>query len=131
MVQVQQQSSVYFCIKMIFDSWLLWLIWPYKWCLISMMLTMTENHENLLRESTMSLLSLVKFFSCLETKITLKIPNETLLRITWYHVFLFSGQLYFFSHYFLLNVSLYILVAKELLERNKIWRSCNCYSLTP
>ena len=58
-------------------------MWPFK-CLISMILTMTKYHENLLRDSPLSLLSVVKFLSSLETKKVLKIPNETFLRITRY-----------------------------------------------
>ena len=46
---------------------------------------MTKHHENLLRDSPLSLLFMVKFFSSLETKMSLKIPNETFLRITLYH----------------------------------------------
>ena len=50
-----------------------------------MILTMTKYHENLLRDSHLSLLSVVKLFSSLETKQVLKIRNETFLRITRYH----------------------------------------------
>ena len=49
-----------------------------------MILTVTKYHENLLKVSSLSLLSMVKFLSSLETKIVLKIPNETFLRITRY-----------------------------------------------
>ena len=49
-----------------------------------MILTMTRYHENLLRDDPLSLLSVVNSFSSLETKMILKIPNETLLRITLY-----------------------------------------------
>ena len=49
-----------------------------------MILTMTKYHENLLRDSPLSLLFIVKIFSSLETKMVLKIPNETFLRITQY-----------------------------------------------
>ena len=49
-----------------------------------MILTMTKYHEILLRDSPLSLLSTVKFFSSLETKMNLKIPNETFLRNTLY-----------------------------------------------
>ena len=44
----------------------------------------TKYHENLLRDSSLSLLSTVKFFSYLEIKMILKIRNETFLRITQY-----------------------------------------------
>ena len=54
-----------------------------------MILTMTKYHENLLRDSPLSLLFIVKFFSSLETMMALKIPNETFLRITRY----FGGNL--------------------------------------
>ena len=81
LVQVQQQGSVYFCMKIIFKSSFSWLIWPFK-CLILMILTMAKHHENLLRDSPLSLLSIVNFFSSLKTKMVLKIPNETFLRIT-------------------------------------------------
>ena len=45
---------------------------------------MTKYHENLLRDSTLSSHSMVKFISSLETKMILKIPNETFLRMTRY-----------------------------------------------
>merc|ERR1711989_89662 len=45
---------------------------------------MAKHHENLLRDSPLSLLSIVNFFSSLETKMILKIPNETFLKITRY-----------------------------------------------
>ena len=51
-----------------------------------MILTLAECHENLHRGSPLSLLSMVKFVSCLETMMILKIPNETILRITRYLV---------------------------------------------
>ena len=51
-----------------------------------MILTMTKYHENLLRDSPLSLLFIVKIFSSLETKMVLKTPNETFLRITRYIV---------------------------------------------
>ena len=88
MVQVQQQCSVYFCIKLIFESWFFWLIWPFE-CPISMILTLTEYHENLVRHSPLSLLLTVKFFSSAETKMILKTPNETFLRITRYLISFF------------------------------------------
>ena len=49
-----------------------------------MILIMTKYHENLLNDSPLSLLSVVKFFSSLETKMIIKIPNETFFRITRY-----------------------------------------------
>ena len=49
-----------------------------------MILTMAKYHENLLKDSPLSLLSVVKCFSSLETKMILKAPNETFLRITRY-----------------------------------------------
>ena len=39
-----------------------------------MILTMTKYHKNLLRDSPLSLLFIVKLFSSLETKMVLKIP---------------------------------------------------------
>ena len=45
---------------------------------------MTKYHENLLRDSPLSLLSTVKILFFLETHNILKIPNETFLRITRY-----------------------------------------------
>ena len=45
---------------------------------------MAKYHENLLKDSTLSLLFTVKFFSSLETKMILKIPYETFLKITLY-----------------------------------------------
>ena len=50
-----------------------------------MILIMAKYHENLLKVSPLSLLFIVKFLSSLETKMVLKIPNETFLRITRYH----------------------------------------------
>ena len=49
-----------------------------------MILTMTKYHKNSLKDSPLSLLSIVKFFSSLETEMILKLPNETFLRITRY-----------------------------------------------
>ena len=68
---------------MIFASWFFWLIWPFK-CLILMILTMAKCHENLLKESILSLLFIVKFFFPSETKIILKMPNNPFLRIFRY-----------------------------------------------
>ena len=49
-----------------------------------MILTMAKYHENLLRDSPLPLLSMVNFLSSFETKMILKIPTETFLRITRY-----------------------------------------------
>ena len=62
-----------------------WLIWPFQ-CLILIILTMAKYHENLLKDSTFSLLFPVKFFSSLKTKMRLKTPNETFSRNTRYMV---------------------------------------------
>ena len=51
-----------------------------------MILTMAKHHENLLRDSSLSLLSAVKFLSSLETKMIPKIQNETFLKITRYYI---------------------------------------------
>jgi len=83
LVQVQQRYSVYYCIKTFFKSWFVWLVWPFE-CLILMILTMTNYHENSLRDGPLSLLSIIKFFSSLKTKKVLKVPNEPFLRITRY-----------------------------------------------
>ena len=83
MVQAQQHCSVYFCLMIIFKTWFFWLIWPFK-CLILVILTIAKYHENLLKDSTLSLLFIVKFFSFLKTKMILKTPNETFLKITQY-----------------------------------------------
>ena len=72
--KVQQQCSVYFCMKMIFKTCLFWLIWALKF-LILMILTLTKYHQNLLRDCPLSLLSMVKLFSSLETKMIVKLPN--------------------------------------------------------
>ena len=90
LVQVQQNCSLYFCLKIIFKSLCLWLIWPFK-CLILMILTMAIYHENLLKDSLISLFFMVKLFSLLETKMILKMPNETFLRITRYNHFVDIG----------------------------------------
>ena len=47
-----------------------------------MILTMTKYHVNLPRDSPLSLLFIVKVFSSFETKLVLKISNETFSRIT-------------------------------------------------
>jgi len=96
LAQVQAQSSVYFCLKIIFKSWFFWLIWPFE-CLILMILTMTKYHEYLLRDSPLPSLSIVIFFTSLETKMIQKILNETFLRITRY---LFIS-LYCFNFYYI------------------------------
>ena len=83
LVQVQQQCRVYFCMKTIFKSWFFWLIWPFEY-LNLMILTMAKYYGNLLRDSTLSLLFIVKFFSSLKIKMILKMPHETFLRITRY-----------------------------------------------
>ena len=75
LVQAQQQCSVYFCVKMNFDSLVFWLIW-------SDFGDFGEYHENLLKDSPLSLHSVEKIFSSLETKMILKAPNETFLKIT-------------------------------------------------
>ena len=46
---------------------------------------MAKYHENLLKDSTLALLFIVKFFSSLEAMMVLKLPNKTFLRITRYH----------------------------------------------
>ena len=69
---------------MIFKSWFFRLIWPLE-CLILMILMVTKYHANLLRHSTLSLLSMVEFFYSLKINMILKIPNKTFLRITLYH----------------------------------------------
>ena len=76
LVQVQQHYSDFFCVKIVFKSQFFWLIWPFK-CLILMILTIAKYHEILLKDSTSSLLFIVKFFSSLKTKMILKTPNET------------------------------------------------------
>ena len=83
LVQVEQHCSVYFCMKIILKSRLFWLIWPYK-SQIFMILTIATYHENLLKDSTLPLLFIVKFFSPLETQKILKTPSKTFLRITGY-----------------------------------------------
>ena len=55
LVIVQQHGSDYFCIKIIFESFF-GLILPFK-CPILMILTMSKFHKNLLRDSTLYLLS--------------------------------------------------------------------------
>ena len=52
--------------------------------LADMAFWMFKYHETLLRDSLLSLLSIVKFFSSLESKMILKMPNETFLRNTLY-----------------------------------------------
>ena len=53
-----------------------------------MILTTTKHHENLLRDSPLSLLSIVEFFSSSEIKMIQKIPNKTFSRFTRYQVWL-------------------------------------------
>ena len=71
------------------DHWHFFLhtLWPFE-CLILMILIMTKYDENLLKDSPLSLLSLVIFFSFLKIKMIAKLPSETFLRITRYHIFL-------------------------------------------
>ena len=76
LVQVQQQYSVYFRIKINFESAFFWLIWPFQ-CLILRILTMVKYHENLSRDRVLSMLSMEKQFSSMKTKMILEIPNET------------------------------------------------------
>ena len=57
-----------------------------------MILTVAKFQENLLRDSTLSLLFRVKFFSSLETKMILKIQNETFLGITRYRYLIRSKR---------------------------------------
>ena len=47
-----------------------------------MILSIPKYHENLLKDSNLSLLFVVKFFSSFKTKMILKMQNETFLRIT-------------------------------------------------
>ena len=49
-----------------------------------MISTIAKYHENLLKDSTLSLRFTVKISSSLEAKMILKKPNETFLRITLY-----------------------------------------------
>jgi len=49
-----------------------------------MILTIAKYHENLLKDSLLSLLFIAKFFSPLETQKILKTPNRTFLKITRY-----------------------------------------------
>ena len=49
-----------------------------------MILMMTKYDENLLCDNTLSLLSIVKIFSSLETKMIQQVPNKNVLRITQY-----------------------------------------------
>merc|ERR1711989_126446 len=93
---IQQQCSVYFCIKIFFKSYFVWLIWPFE-CLILMILTMTKYHENLLSDSPLSLLFIAKFFSSLETKMVLKTLNKTFLRITLYFCLRYCCSAFFLN----------------------------------
>ena len=58
-----------------------WLIWPFQ-CLILMIMPMADDHEILLKASSLSLLSMVRFFSSLKIKMILKIPNKMLRNYT-------------------------------------------------
>ena len=49
-----------------------------------MILAIVKYHENLLKDSTLAWLFIVKFFSSLETKMIVKLAIETFLRITRY-----------------------------------------------
>ena len=68
-----------------------------------MILTITKSHENMLRDSTLPLLSIVKSFSSLESKMILKIPNETFSRITRYFFLDHYTNMYICLHYLSLN----------------------------
>ena len=59
LVQVKPQCSLFL------DHDFFWLVRPLE-CLIWVILTMTKYHENLLRDSALSLLSIVNFFTSLE-----------------------------------------------------------------
>ena len=99
LVQVQQQCSVYFSTETTFGSWFFladMAFWMSKFSLILMILIMAKYHENLLIDSPLTLLSMVKFFISLETKVVLKMPNETFLRINRYIITIFS-----FYHWYL------------------------------
>ena len=61
-----------------------------------MVLMMAKYHEILLLDSPLSLLSIMKFFSYLDTTMILKIPNETFLRITRYLLQIFQKLTEFF-----------------------------------
>ena len=50
-----------FAKKIFFFFWFIWLVWPYK-CLILTILTMTKCLQNLLRDSTLSVISIAKKF---------------------------------------------------------------------
>ena len=49
-----------------------------------MILTMAKYHENLSRDSALSMLSIAKYFFSLKNKTILEIPIETFLKITRY-----------------------------------------------
>ena len=51
-----------------------------------MILTIAKYHESLLKDSTLSLLSVVEFFTSSESKTILKLSNETFLKITRYQL---------------------------------------------
>ena len=104
MVQVQHQFSVYFCMKINFKSWFLWLIWPFE-CLILMILKVTKYQEYLLRDSPLSLLFAVKFFSTMETKKVPKITKWNLFR----------------------NNPIYVLIEIQACELIQIVFNCNRY----
>ena len=60
----------------------------------------SQKVESLFRDSSLFFLSIVKLFSSLETKMILKIPNETFLRITRSRIHFFVTSL---SPYFLFS----------------------------
>ena len=65
---------------------------------------MSKYHENLLRDYTLSLHFIVKFFTSFEITMVLKMSNQTFLRITRYFspLFSFSVQLLSFHLAYLL-----------------------------
>ena len=71
-----------------------WLIWPFEFPILTI-LTMTKYHETSLRDSPLSSLFVVQLFSSLKTKMILKTPNKTFLRITRYQMLPLSPRLQF------------------------------------
>ena len=126
-------------LRMNFKSGFFWLTWPFK-CLILMILTIAQCHENLLKDRALCLLLIVKFFSPQEASMILKTPNETFLKITRYHLGKHGEthyQVNLFQNFFMFIFIAYTITARSIfhnqtknerliwtIRQNEIERSC-------
>ena len=85
LVHVRQHFGVSFYIKIFLLFWFIQLIWPSK-CLILTILTLAKCLQNLLRDSTWSVISIAKKFLFKVVSMMLKMPIVTFFWITLYLV---------------------------------------------